>query len=279
LRLAILADIHGNLQALEAVLEDIQKQAVDRVIISGDMVNRGPNNVAVMERVLNKGYSLLLGNHDDFLRQLVERRDLPEDYFSNPFWEANHWSARQLQRANKLASLANLPMTLRLEQDGLPSLLISHGSPRHYREGYSEYLPEDTLSEIIQMHPADIYIGSHTHSQLKRSWGQHQIYNTGAVGAPFNHDQRAQYLLLTAIGGNWQVEFRRLNYDHQAALKAFATTGLLAEGGLSAHIFYQELKQARSLLTPFWIWTEKQSLAQSWDSWQQYQALSGLSLA
>ena len=55
MKLAIIADIHGNLQALEAVLTDIKNQNVDTVIVNGDMVNRGPSNVEVMERVTGEG--------------------------------------------------------------------------------------------------------------------------------------------------------------------------------------------------------------------------------
>ena len=275
LRLAILADIHANLHALEAVLDDISGQAVDHIIVNGDMVNRGPNNIQVMERVWDKGYTLILGNHDDLMRKWIDRDDdLPTDWFESDFWEGTAWCARQLEGEGWIDKLRRLPMTYRPDIKHAPSLLISHGSPRHYREGYSEYLPDNMLSEILQMHPADVLVGSHTHQPMERRWGQNIIYNTGAVGTPFNRDVRAQYLILELKDKTWQAEFRAVDYDRQAAQQAFIDSNYLAEGGLSAELFYLELIHARSFLTPFWMWAEKKGLDHNRSSWQQFQKAS-----
>ena len=271
MKLAVLADIHGNLQALDAVLKDADEQGAERIIVNGDMVNRGPNGVAVMERLQEEGVELLLGNHDDLMRKWTERdADLPQDWFESPFWRATAWAAEQLDEAGWIDEIRKLPMTRRVDIPGLPSVLISHGSPRHYREGYSKYLPDESLSEILQMHPADVLLGSHTHQPLDRHWGKSRILNTGAVGAPFNGDARAQYLILRGEDGSWTPDFRQVGYDRGAALRAFETSGLLTEGALSAELFYLELKHARSFLTPFWMWTEERGLEQTQATWTAY---------
>jgi hypothetical protein len=82
------------------------------------------------------------------------------------------------------------------------------------------------------------------------------MLNTGAVGASFSGDPRAHYLLLQVEGEKIEYELRQLEYDYRAAKQAFHRSGLLEAGGLAADIFYQELHSARSILTPFWIWTE-----------------------
>jgi putative phosphoesterase len=271
LRLAIIADIHGNAQALEAVLEDIKQFSVDRIIVNGDLVNRGPDNLTVMERLADGNYTLILGNHDDLMRKWIDHDpDLPEAWFTDPFWLGADWCAKQLHEAGWLETLRTLPMTERVRVKDSPDLLISHGSPRHYREGYSQYLADEALSEILQMHPADILIGSHTHQPLERSWGNHLILNTGAVGAPFNGDPRAQYLLAALEGNGWRMTFRQVPYDRREALKVYETSGYLEEAGLSAHIFYEELRRARSYLTPYWMWTEEQDLPRDWETWERY---------
>jgi putative phosphoesterase len=271
LKLAIISDIHGNAHALEAVLDDIKQFSVDRIIVNGDLVNRGPDNLTVMERLTDGNYTLILGNHDDLMRKWVDHDpDLPESWFDDPFWRGADWCARQLDDAGWLDTLRKLPMTERIRVSDRPDLLISHGSPRHYREGYSQYLADEALSEILQMHPADILIGSHTHQPLERSWGNHLILNTGAVGAPFNGDPRAQYLLAALEGDNWRMTFRQVSYDRTQALKVYETSGYLEEAGLSAYIFYEELKRARSYLTPYWMWTEEQDLPRNWETWERY---------
>ena len=271
MRVAILADIHGNLQALEAVLADLKLQSPDSVVVNGDLVNRGPNNVEVMQRLWNQGYMITLGNHDDLLRMLIDHdAKLPQEYFTDPFWAANLWSAKQLEKAGWIDALRDLPMTHKVAVPNAPTLLISHGSPRHYREGYSPHLSDEAISEIVQEYPADILIGSHTHDPLERIWGKHLILNTGAVGSPFNRDPRAQYLLMTLKDKIWQPDFRKLEYNREAALKEFETSGYLESAGLSAYIFRLELQQARSYLTPFWMWTEEQGQKQNWETWEAF---------
>ena len=269
--IAIIADIHANLQALDAVLEDAHKQGATRIIVNGDMVNRGPNNAAVMARIWELGLEATLGNHDDLLRKWIDRDpDIPSEWFTSAFWLATGWAAGQLDESGWLDKIRKLPMILKIEEPNAPTILISHGSPRHYREGLGSYLTDESLSEILQMHPSDVLIGSHTHQPMERTWGQHLILNSGAVGAPFNGDVRAQYLLLRQASGAWLPEFRRVVYDHAGALAAFENSGLLAEGGLSAELFYLELKHARTYLTPFWMWAEEKGLEQSYPAWEQF---------
>lgn len=272
MRLAIISDIHGNLPALEAVLEDAARQGAERIVVNGDMVNRGPSNVAVMERLQREGLPMTLGNHDDLLRKWAERdADLPAEWFDDPFWRGTGWCAEQLEPGGWLGFFRELPMTVGLELPNAPRLLISHGSPRHYREGYGNFLTDEALEEISRDHPAELFVGSHTHRPLERAWGDVTVLNTGAVGAPFNGDPRAQYLVLELQGDGWRWEFRRLPYDRDRALDDFATSGYLEEGGLSARIFFEELRNARSYLTPFLGWTAKHGLAQDESSWRDFQ--------
>jgi putative phosphoesterase len=271
LKIAILADIHGNLQALQAILADLEKESPDVVVVNGDLVNRGPSNSQVMELLWDKGYVITLGNHDDLVRKFVEHdAELPEHYFTDGFWTGLEWCAKQLERTGWIDAFRNLPMTYKVELDNTPTLLISHGSPRHYREGYSPYLSDEVISEIIEQYPADILIGSHTHDPMERTWGKHLILNTGAVGSPFNRDPRAQYLMMTLEKNKWTHEFRKIEYSREAALAVYETSGYLREGGLSAAIFRLELQNARSYLTPFWMWTEERGEKQTWETWEEF---------
>ena len=286
MRLAILADIHGNIHALEAVLADLQAWQPDAIVVNGDMVNRAPHSVAVMERLAalaqQQTVTLVMGNHDDLMRKWVERADdLPADWFDDPFWDGTAWQADKLARAGWLDTLRDLPMTHRIALPDAPTLLISHGSPRHYREGYTVRMEDATLSEILQMHPADVLIGSHTHAPMERRWGKHRVLNTGAVGTPFNRDTRAQYLRLTLTdradtlthtARSWQVDFCAVPYDHAAAIQAYEDTGYMPKGGLSAHIFRQELRYARPHYASFWMWCETEGRVKNWDSWHDFVA-------
>lgn len=275
--LAIIADIHANVHALEAVLADIYQVGAKRIIVNGDLVNRGPNNAAVMERVMNEPRleAITLGNHDDLMRMWSARdASLPALWSEDPFWYGMAWPARQLEAAGWIGALANLPMTYTVAPPGPDggTLLLSHGSPRHYREGYGPYLADAAFAEITAAYPADIYIGSHTHRPAERRLGRYLMLNTGAVGTPFNGDPRAQYLLMHPTPEGWRHEFRAVPYDQRSALRAFKTSGYLEEGGLSAHIFYEELRLSRPLYMGFWTWTEEEARPKDWPSWEAFRA-------
>lgn len=274
MRIAILADVHANLAAAEAVLADIEKQSVDRVIVNGDLVNRGPDSGAVMELLSPYRADSTLGNHDDTMLMIEDKRDIETNpWYMDPFWTSARLAAQDVRRRGLLDAIRELPMTIRVELPGAPSLLISHGSPRHYREGYGTQVTPEMISEIIEEHPADVLIGSHTHRPHLVRWSRYTVLNTGAVGAPFTGDPRAHYLIVTLENGYWRPEFRRVPYDRQRAIDAFTNSGLLETGGLSAQIFLEELKHARSYLVPFLMWCEEEKLERSEQQWREFQRL------
>lgn len=273
MRIAVLADIHGNLPALRAVLEDAIALAADRVVVNGDLVNRGPENDAVLRVVEATGAAVTLGNHEDLLRRLADDDPgLPEEFRRGAFWEANRWCVRQLVGASLLDALRHYPMTVVIDEPGAPRVIISHGSPRHFREGYGRFLTDEMISEITEMHPADVLVGSHTHRPLQRRWGRVSVLNTGAVGTPFNGDARAQYLLLTLGPDGWTPTFRRVVYDVDAALAAFESSGYLGAGGLLARLFHDEVRDARSYLVPYQMWAEEHGATLGEASWHRYRA-------
>ncbi|GHF29342.1 putative phosphodiesterase [Deinococcus metalli] len=274
MRAAIIADIHGNADALNAVLADIHSQGADRVIVNGDVVNRGPDSVQVMERLLDEpDVAFTLGNHDDLLRLWHVRSDtLPPDWFDDPFWGATVWSMHQLDRAGLLHEPATWNRTLTLEVPGLPRVLIAHGTPQHYREGLSERTPPQRIAALRQADDGGEYgvlVGSHIHRPAHATVDGTVVLNTGAVGFPATGDPRAQYLLLTATPAGWRPEFRAVPYERGDVLNRFATSGLLGTG-LSAEIFREELVRSRSLYTPYWDWTESGHVPRTPATWEQF---------
>ncbi len=274
MRIAILADVHANLPALEAVLEDIERQGVDRVIVNGDSVNRGPESVEVLRALEGVEHDAVMGNHDDVMLMVVERRDVDIDpWYLDPFWRSTRLAAEDVERNDYLDTIRAMPLTLRIEEPGAQSLLVSHGTPRHYREGIGPQTTPEIISEITEEHPADVLVGSHTHRPYLSRWGRYTVLNTGSVGAPFTGDPRAHYLILSLEGGRWRPEFRRVPYDRQRALDAYERTGFLEVGGLSAAIFREELRHARSFMVPFQMWCEEEKLERNEENWREYRRM------
>ncbi|UBV41459.1 metallophosphatase family protein [Deinococcus taeanensis] len=274
MRLAVLADIHGNADALRAVLRDARNQGAERLIVNGDVVNRGPDSVEVLRTLLERtDVTFTLGNHDDLLRLWHTRSaNLPADWFTDPFWGATAWSAEQLDHAGLLHVPASWPMFLDLHQAGLSAVQMAHGTRDHYRESLSDRSAPDRIAALAHRPgeaPYGVLIGSHIHRPVHATLNGVLILNTGAVGAPATGDPRAQYLLLTATPQGWEATLRAVPYDRRGVLRRFETSGLMRTG-LSAHIFRDEVVTARSLYTPYWAWTERAGLPRTHATWAQF---------
>lgn len=274
MRIAVLADIHGNADALSAVLTDVAAGGAERLIVNGDVVNRGPDSVEVLQTLLERDdVTFTLGNHDDLLRLWQVRSPvLPADWFGDSFWGATEWSMEKLDAAGLLHVPESWPMTERLSAAHLPDVLLAHGTPEHYRESLSDRSKPERVAEIAERHGAGVLIASHIHRQADAQFGDVRVLNTGAVGSPADGDPRAQYLLLEAGERGWQVELRRVAYDRSGVLARFASSGLLSRG-LSAEIFRDEVVTARSLYTPYWTWTEEHGYARNEQTWREFGAL------
>ncbi|MDZ4849238.1 MAG: metallophosphoesterase family protein [Pirellulaceae bacterium] len=222
MRIAIVSDIHGNLEALERVLVDIASQACDRVVCLGDMVGYGPNPRECVDLV-SRMDACVLGNHD--YGALID----PEG-FSATAEQAIFWTRRELetgpdqeQTRARLSFLAGLPRVLRDE-----NLLFVHGSVRNPLNEY--VFPEDIqnrrkMEKLFSMlqgycfqghtHVPGVFTADMTFLRPEETMGKIQLssdkamINVGSVGQPRDGDWRACYVVYEA----GTVEYRRVEYD------------------------------------------------------------------
>ncbi len=256
MKIAILADIHANLVALDAVIEHIQTQNVDHVIVAGDMIGRGPMGSQVLARIRAQGWPCIRGNHEDYILNFV-RRNVPGHWLTSPEWSASRWMAANLGDAH-LDFLDALPMTM--TSPGPKPLRIFHGSPNSYQEGIGSWTPQDTLHAHLNAIDEDTLVCAHTHRPLHWTDGPRQIINVGSVGIPFNGDTRAQYATFTWTQDTWTPSFHQVDYDQEAFLQHYVTSGFLPEGGMTSALLRQEIIHARPFLVPFLVWARKQDL-------------------
>lgn len=272
MRLAIIADIHGNADALQAVLEDLTQRGAERIIVNGDVVNRGPDSVEVLETLLMRDdVEFTLGNHDDFLALWHEKSDLiPQAWYEVPFAATAQWQVERMQQAGLLYTPKRWPMLIRLEEIDLPPVLITHGIPENYMRGLGERTDPQLVEEIADKHQSKLLIGSHIHRPADVMFKDVQVVNTGAVGVSIDGDPSAQYLLLETTKQDWKIEFCRVSYERSGVLKRFKDSGLLATG-LSAQIFYNEIQCAQSLFTPYLKWAQQEQQIFSEQTFKMFQ--------
>ena len=215
MRVAALFDIHGNLPALEAVLEDLRAVRVDRVVVGGDLLP-GPMASETLTRLLNLSVPVewIYGNGEVAVLERMAGREsakVPE-----PYRPAIAWTAEQVRDHEQL--IRTWPMTVRIEIDGLGSVLFCHATPRNEDEIFTRLTPADRLLPLFENVGASVVVCGHTHMQFDRMVGPTRVVNAGSVGMPFG-EPGADWLLLGP-----DVQLRHTKYDLTAAAERIRKT-------------------------------------------------------
>lgn len=242
---AILSDVHGNAEALEAVLGDIRSRGINRILCLGDIIGYGPDPLRCVDLVRQNCQWSLMGNHD--FGVLYEPTNFNPGAESAAFWtrEALDAEPDDKARRERYEFLGRLKVRIVEQTAAGAALLFVHGSPRR---PINEYIfPDDVvtapdkLSTIFDRVPRVCFVG-HTHvpgvftdepdfyppgeltdSTYKFSEQEKAIINVGSVGQPRDLDPRASYVILhepsgesngAAMGGpRGSVQFVRVPYD------------------------------------------------------------------
>lgn len=251
-RIAVLADIHGNLPAFEAALVDVASCDVDEVLLAGDLVGRGPQGSAVVSRARELGLKSVRGNHEDYLLSF-RRHEVPEEWLDAEEWACSRWMAAELTEMDA-EFIDSFPFSMTASTD--PGLEIFHGSPASYNEGLGTWSDEASIHTYLAGIKGDALVCGHTHRPAVWRLDDGLVANVGSVGLPFNADTRAQYAIFFRQRDGWQIEPRAVNYDRQAIYDAYERTGFLEHGGATAALLRREVASARPHLVPFLKWAE-----------------------
>jgi predicted phosphodiesterase len=256
MRIAVLADIHGNLAALEAALDRVEDLWVDQLVVAGDVVVGSPDSLACWQRVRALGCPVLRGNHERYVCDLGTERAPPE--WSTPQFGPVQYAAAQLG-AEIRKELASLPMTLRLRDT--PDLLIVHGSPQSDSDLVFPYTSEAALAGMFGDVFENWIVRAHNHYAGVRLWGNRRIVTTGSVGLPLDGSPTAQFSVLEWREGTWAVEHHSVAYDVETTLKRFRKSGYLEQAGPMARLFMREVETASFHIVPFLKWQTEQKRA------------------
>ena len=216
MRVAALADIHGNGEALRAVLADLDEHGgVGQVLVLGDVVLPGPDPGEVAELLLERDAIGVCGNTDRFLLAADWRGFEPQSEEERADRALCLWALEQLDERAQ-GWLRALPFQRELGLDS-QRLLLVHGSPRSDRDVIKADTPDDHVREMIAGAQADVILFGHTHEPLDRTVQDKRLINPGAVGHPRGEAGAARYALLT-WEADWHVEFRLVHYAVEKAI-------------------------------------------------------------
>ena len=227
MRLAALYDIHGNLPALEAVLEEVRRAGVDHIVVGGDVLP-GPMPRETLELLLEIDIParFITGNGELAVLAQIDAGDRqPVTYWGTrggqplpkPLQEVVRWCGRQLQPAQEQA-IRSWPATLWLEHPQMGRILFCHGTPQSETAGFTRLTSEDCLRPVFEGLSGHLVVCGHTHMPFDRMVAGARVVNAGSLGMPFGQPG-ADWLLLTD-----DVHLRHTFYDlEDAATRVRAT--------------------------------------------------------
>lgn len=206
MRIAVLSDIHGYTPALQAVLDDIDRSAVDQIIIAGDLCEGGPDPAGVIRLIRDHDCRCVYGNTD---RNLVDtERKGGEGYL---------WSRDQLGSAG-LDFLKSLPFSIRVPHpaesaSSAAELLIVHANPTDVDRHLSPNARNDEVLDIIGDESAGMIAFGHLHVSYVRHVADKTLVDVSAVGSPRDGDLRPRYVVFEpGDGASWDYSYHYVEY-------------------------------------------------------------------
>lgn len=248
MRIAVLADIHSNEEALEAVLADAAAQDADAYIVAGDLVSDGPSPRGVLNRVRSLTQYVIKGNREDYMMRYHNSELL--------HWEGCKqvasllWTYRQMEGGD-LGYIAGLPEQLSIPLDDKMSLRVVHGSPFSM---YELLKPDKDMAPVERAAgaiPEHALVFGHNHMQWTGMVCGKLLMDPGAVGVPFNGGAKAEYGILTYAGGELSAELRLVPYDFPELEKKLEASGLAADAPVWTKITFEGVKAGRNYCIEF----------------------------
>ena len=248
MRLAILSDIHANLSALQAVLQDAAQHSPDGYVIAGDLVG-GPRPVETIRLVRELRAWVVRGNADGNVLR-YGRGNAPEDWLNSHHWACRRWTYNNLDRES-LDFLDSLAEQTTVLTDGQASIRVVHGSPQRHKGRLCPDSDPTSVELALAQIEEPVLVCGHTHRQWTHENNGRLALNPGAVSGPLDGTIGAQYAMLTWKAGRWTAEGHTVSYDFSDVRTAFRDSGLLDDGGVQARAMLHSLDTGQNTVDDF----------------------------
>ncbi len=223
MRVAIISDVHGNIHALDAVLAELDaSEPFDEIVYAGDVAFNGAFPSECIDRLRERGYRAVRGNTDEFLVALARGSSYQTSVtaetqqHSPALQELDRWANDRLSD-EQIDYLAGWPLRIDIQGPDGQTLSIFHAAPWSAHVTVFEDASEEVALQMLDYADSQAVAYGHIHVQYRREIDGRVLCSIGSVGAPFDGDPRAAYAVMTNDGAGWDVEFRRVDYDMQAA--------------------------------------------------------------
>lgn len=240
MNVAVISDTHGNLRALEAVLEHLDATGpFDEIVMAGDFAFGGPFPAECIERIRERGFRAVRGNTDEFIVEAATGGARPaqglEEHQRHSAAQAavDRWVAERLTE-DQVEYLANLPLQVTIPDERGEALAVVHATPWSAHPVIHAGTEEDVVRQVLDAAGTPVLGYGHIHVQYERRLDGRMIAAVGSVSLPFDGDQRAAYAVFSSTFDGWSVEFRRVSYDVDGAIEDLLRSGIPNAEGFAA---------------------------------------------
>lgn len=235
MHIAVISDVHGNLEALDAVLDDIKEKNVSQIFSLGDNIGYGADPEAVMERLKKPGVLSVLGNHE-----MAVKKESFISWFNPTAKKAVEYTIQNLSEASA-AEISAYPKCIVMD-----NLRFVHGAPPASPFIYLFQLSDEKLEKCMKLYKETVCFVGHTHDlqiiecrenhierqqlaigETKLDENSRYIINAGSVGQPRDRDKRAKYLIYDS--DLHQITVHAVEYDAQKAADKIIKAGIPAD--------------------------------------------------
>ena len=248
MKLAVLSDIHGNLTAFNAVLNDINKLGIDKYIIAGDHVVDCPEPNEVLEKIKSLNAYVIKGNREEYV--LNFHKGLHNEWREYKQMAPTVWTHNAIDEDN-IKYIDELPEQLNISLPKKDTIRVVHGSPFDiYEELFPDKYPE-RVEKALKGIKESVLICGHIHESWSKVAYNKLIVNPGSVGVHFNKNKFAQYAVLTWKDNHWVASHHQVEYDLKELEQKFFDSGLFESSKAWSKLTLQGIKEGKDMTMDF----------------------------
>lgn len=218
MKIAVLSDVHGNLSALESVLDDLKALNIQKVIILGDMIMKGPMPQEVLRLLRNSNLEILSwinGNTDLWIKEFnynIKPADKDVENFAYYKYAVDHIDNADISFINTLPERQSLIINN-------TAILCVHGTPKSIVEAIDNTVPANGIASALSGVIEDIVLSGHSHTSFIGECSGKKIFNVGSIGNMMDGDNRISYGILDFSNEEVEMINRRLEYNVNKAIE------------------------------------------------------------
>lgn len=233
MRIAVFSDIHGNLEALKAVIGDIKKSNFDKVYFLGDAISKGPNPRECLDLIMENNINMVLGNHElYYLRGYEIDKRISEEEKLHQKWTWSQLNDKHREYLNKC------PLEISEVFDGI-RVCFKHFFMEDINLDYPFYsvdiLNTNEVFDVISSCEGDLIFVGHEHGLFEIDHNNKNVCIVGSSGCTFN--SKTHYIIVSFDAGKYSIEKREINYDRKTFEKVFLDSDY-PEKDLISEVFF-----------------------------------------